>query len=230
MTTFSLGLTPETPCSYLPHQQQQLMVTLPDKNLTSSDYNLLVENGFRRNGDVFYRPNCQNCNACQSLRVDAMHFIAAKRHKRLLNKTSHLIWVWKSALDPNWFPLYEKYIAQRHANGSMYPANAAEFLKFCGSKSVKLHYLHAYDKGKLIAIAVTDEYESGYSAFYTFFDPDSAFSLGTRCILEQIKTAQKNHKHWVYLGFQVDECPAMRYKQDYQPHQRFKNSQWHSSS
>jgi arginine-tRNA-protein transferase len=152
-----------------------------------------------------------------------------KRHKRLLNKTAHLTWKWKSTLDPNWFELYEKYITKRHKNGSMYPPNSNDFLQFCQSTTVQLHYLHAYDEDKLIAVAVTDEYDTGYSAFYTFFDPESPFSLGTRCILEQINTAQKNHKLWVYLGFQVDDCPAMRYKRDYLPHQRFKNSQWHSS-
>lgn len=201
-------------------------MTLPQTPLNDEEQNLLVENGFRRNGQVFYRPRCPACQACESLRVDVAAFSPSKNHKRLLNKTAHFTWQITTELDANWFALYARYITARHADGSMFPPKADDFLRFIESAQTPLFYLHAYDGDTLVAVAVTDEYTSGLSALYTFYDPDSKLALGTRCILKQIEWAQKTNKTWLYLGFQVDDCPAMRYKRDFLPHQRFKLTHW----
>lgn len=230
MTTFSLGLTPVSACSYLPEQAQQLLMTLPQTPLNYEEQNLLVENGFRRNGSVFYRPRCPECQACESLRVDVNAFTPSRNHRRLLRKTAHFTWKVEDQLDENWFDLYARYITVRHAEGTMFPPNADDFLRFIESTQTDLFYLHAYEEEQLVAVAVTDKYHSGLSALYTFYDPGNRLTLGTRCILKQIELAQKMHTHWLYLGFQVDDCPAMRYKCDFLPHQRFKQSHWQASN
>jgi arginine-tRNA-protein transferase len=35
------------------------------------------------------------------------------------------------------------------------------------------------------------------------------------------------NKEWLYLGYQIDECPAMNYKTRFHPHQRLVNQRWH---
>ncbi|MFA0233158.1 arginyltransferase, partial [Vibrio sp. 10N.261.45.A7] len=60
----------------------------------------------------------------------------------------------------------------------------------------------------------------------TFFDPDIDISMGTLGVLFQIQHAQKEQKQWLYLGYQIDECPAMNYKVRFQRHQRLVNQRW----
>nr|WP_086938008.1 arginyltransferase [Thaumasiovibrio occultus] len=226
--SFTVGLTPSKPCSYLPEQQDQLMVVMDDEWHSRSHYRLLMDHGFRRSGDMIYRPNCPECKACQSIRVDCAYFSPSRSQRRILNKASNITAILKNAMDEDWFSLYSRYIEQRHADGSMYPPNKDDFARFSASEWMQPQYLHLYDnqEGKLIAIAVCDRFNDGLSALYTFFDPDSPLALGTLAILFQIKFAQTHQLRWLYLGYQVDECPAMSYKTRYKPCQRWVDGEW----
>ena len=76
-------------------------------------------------------------------------------------------------------------------------------------------------------IAVTDKTESGFSAFYTFFNPHIApRSLGTFMILQQIEFCQTFNLPYLYLGYQIDECRKMNYKNAFSPNQRFNGEFW----
>lgn len=64
------------------------------------------------------------------------------------------------------------------------------------------------------------------SAFYTFYDPDIKLSIGTLSVLYQLELTRKQGKRWLYLGYQIDECPAMSYKVRFDSHQRLVNHRW----
>jgi arginine-tRNA-protein transferase len=56
------------------------------------------------------------------------------------------------------------------------------------------------------------------SAVYTCFDPEqTARSLGTYAILQQIALARATGLPWLYLGFWIDGHPKMDYKRRFKP-------------
>jgi arginine-tRNA-protein transferase len=67
-------------------------------------------------------------------------------------------------------------------------------------------------------VAVTDVCANGISAVYTFYDPaETARSLGTCAILQQIELARRRGMPWLYLGFWIDGHPKMDYKRRFRP-------------
>ncbi|ELV8721387.1 arginyltransferase [Vibrio harveyi] len=222
-----IGLTNNHPCSYLPEREERVAVALDADLHTEQSYQVLMANGFRRSGDTIYKPHCQHCSACQPIRIAVPDFVASKSQKRLLNKGKALHWEMKPELDSNWFELYSRYICERHQNGTMYPPREDEFARFAQTTWLTTGFLHVYDdEARLVAVAVTDIMEHCASAFYTFFDPDYPLSLGTLGVLFQLEYCRQHNKHWLYLGYQIDECPAMNYKTRFQRHQRLVNQLW----
>ncbi|WP_194435886.1 arginyltransferase [Vibrio fluminensis] len=221
-----IGLTDNHPCSYLPGRQERVAVALDPSLHCSSNYEVLLANGFRRSGDTIYRPLCQQCNACEPIRVSAHRFKMTRSQKRLRNKASAITWQYKEQLDDDWYELYARYIEARHHSGSMYPPNRKSFEQFTLCNWLNTQYLHLYEDDKLIGIAVTDILSNSASAFYTFYEPHHPLSLGTLGVLLQLEHCQEQGKQWLYLGYQIDECPAMNYKVRFHPHQRLVNQSW----
>ncbi len=222
-----IGLTNNHPCSYLKDRMERVAVALDNSMQSDENYEILLANGFRRSGDTIYKPHCDACSACHALRIAVPDFVPSKSQKRLLNKVKdEITWQLKSELDENWFTLYSQYIKARHRDGTMYPPQKDEFDKFAKSQWLNTQFLHIYQHNQLIAIAVTDVLPHSASAFYTFFDPNSPLSIGTLAILLQVEFCKTHRKQWLYLGYQIDECPAMNYKVRFQRHQRLVNQRW----
>ena len=222
-----IGLTNNHPCSYLKDRMERVAVALDSSMQSDENYEILLANGFRRSGDTIYKPHCDTCSACHALRVSVPSFTPSKSQKRLINKMKpHLTWELKPKLDENWFSLYSKYIKARHRDGTMYPPQKDEFDKFANSQWLNTQFLHIYEDNQLIAVAVTDILPNSASAFYTFFDPESSLSIGTLAILIQLEYCKNSRKQWLYLGYQIDDCPAMNYKVRFQRHQRLVNQRW----
>ena len=226
LSNIRLGLTSSHQCNYLPNEQERIAIVMDEVVHTSQGYEMLMANGFRRSGSTIYRPFCETCQACQPIRISVQQFQPSKSQKRLIAKARSLTWKMKHELDHDWFALYSKYIVERHSNGSMYPPKKEDFSQFSSANWLNTGFLHIYDEQTLIAIAVTDLLDNAGSAFYTFFDPSYPISLGTLGVLIQLEWCKQNHKPWLYLGYQVDDCPAMNYKTRFKPHQKLVNQSW----
>ncbi len=203
-----------------------MAVALDEPNHSPEGYEILLANGFRRSGDVIYKPHCTLCQACEAIRVSIGDFKVSPSQKRIGSKSRHIRAEMKEELDEEWFELYARYIEARHRNGTMYPPKKDDFFKFAHCSWLPTRFLHLYDEERLIAVAVTDVMPHCASAFYTFFDPDYPISLGTLAVLKQIEYSQETQKQWLYLGYQIDECPAMNYKVRFHRHQRLVNHRW----
>ncbi|GAC14578.1 arginyltransferase [Aliiglaciecola lipolytica] len=222
------GLTQQFQCSYLAEKQEQLLVLVPDSDKSlASDYSYLAGAGFRRSGDQIYRPHCAHCRACQSIRILVEDFVASKSQRRIMNKNSDLSVFTSSKNKPEYFPIYEEYINQRHNDGSMFPASVAQYNGFIQCDWLDTLYIEFYLDQELIGVAVTDMLENAFSALYTFFKPEFANrSLGTYAIIQQIEQSRIYGKQFLYLGYQIDECQKMSYKRNFYPHQRFIDNKW----
>lgn len=229
-----VGVTPGADCQYLTDQTEQLAVVMSPEYHQRERYGALLAAGFRRSGHLIYRPHCPSCQACQALRVDVDHYRPSKSQKRHRSQLKRLTMHVSDQLDDHWFELYDRYITARHSEGNMYPAKRQDFLDFIHSDWLTPRFIHLYQneeqRSRLIAVAVSDVVDDGLSALYTFFDPHHRFSLGRVSIQAQLQLAKSMQLPWLYLGYQIDACAAMRYKADYYPHQRFINQQWRAIS
>lgn len=225
--TMKFGITSPFTCSYLPDQQEQLLVLVTDDEPSYAEYSLLIGAGFRRSGTQVYRPHCASCHACESIRLPVGQFTPSKSQKRILKRNADVNVKISHCDKPDYYPLYETYINQRHADGSMYPASQKQYQSFILSPWDKAIFIELYVEDELIGVAVTDDLGESLSALYTFFKPEEEKrSLGIYAILQQIELTKSLNKKYLYLGYQIDACQKMRYKQNFMPHERFFADKW----
>ena len=221
------GITTAFTCSYLPEQKERLLVFMSDTQPTMLEYNYLISAGFRRSGTQVYRPHCGSCNACESIRLPVNTFAPSKSQKRIIKRNQDLTIRISHNDKPEYYPLYESYINQRHADGSMYPATLEQYQGFVLSPWNNALFIELHTDDELIGVAVTDKLVSSLSALYTFFKPEEhQRSLGNFAILQQIELAKSLNKPFLYLGYQIDTCQKMSYKQNFLPHERFFGDKW----
>lgn len=224
---FKLGLTKSFTCNYLPENEERLLIAVDQRLHDSQHYAWLMSQGFRRSGNEIYRPHCESCNACQSLRVLVDKFQASPSQKRNLKRNQHFTIELSCQVKDNYYPLYEQYINTIHQDGSMFPATPEQYFSFITSKITPQLFIEIWHDELLISVAVTDDLPNALSAVYTFYHPDYRKSaLGVFSILQQIAIANELKRKFLYLGYQIDDCAKMNYKNRYHSHQIFIENQW----
>ena len=228
MSRIPLHITPEHPCSYLPEQQARTAFVSPDYQLTPFSTSRLAEAGFRRSGNVLYRPQCEGCTACESVRIPVAQFQPNRQQRRVWKKNADLdVYITDTIATDTNYALYEKYIQQRHFDGDMYPPTREQFESFLCVPWPQTFYIQFFLNEQLIAVATVDQYDNGLSAVYTFYDPEhEARSLGALAVLQQIELARGWNLPYLYLGFYVANCKKMNYKIQYQPLEHLQQGRW----
>jgi len=225
--SYQLGISQSFPCNYLPDQHERLLIAVDDRLQDAEHYDWLMSQGFRRSGDQIYRPHCINCSACMSLRVLTNLYLPSKSQKRLIKKNHQFTVKVSKELQENYYSLYEQYINKIHTDGSMYPANHEQYQSFLDCQLTKQIYIEIWHEELLISVAVTDVLKHALSAVYTFYHPDyREQSIGVFSIINQIDIAKQMQKEFLYLGYQIDQCQKMNYKNRYYPHQVLKENSW----
>ena len=221
--TTQLFLTAAMPCPYLPGRQERKLFTHLTGRRASSLHHLLSENGFRRSQNLIYRPACEGCNACQSVRIVAGEFAASARYRRVLKHNDDLIIdVRPTTATSEQYDLFKRYLESRHAGGGMNQMSFVDYeymVEDTPVQSVLVEYrLRDDPEQKLIAVALTDVMPDGLSMVYSFYDPDLAHrSLGTYLILDHIAQVRSAALSYVYLGYWVKDSPKMAYKAQFRP-------------
>jgi leucyl-tRNA---protein transferase len=221
--TTQLFLTAAMPCPYLPGRQERKLFTHLTGRRASSLHHLLSENGFRRSQNLIYRPACEGCNACQSVRIVADQFAPSARFRRVLRHNDDLtIEVRPPEATAEQFELFKRYLDVRHAGGGMTQMGYVDYeymVEDTPVQSVLVEYRLRDDPDRrLIAVALTDVMPDGLSMVYSFYDPDFAQrSLGTFLILDHIAQVRASELSYVYLGYWVKDSPKMAYKVQYRP-------------
>ena len=73
-------LTAPSPCPYLPGQEERKVFTHLVGERAAELNDLLTHGGFRRSQSIAYRPACETCRACVSVRVVADDFRPTPQH------------------------------------------------------------------------------------------------------------------------------------------------------
>ena len=221
--TTQLFLTAAMPCPYLPGKQERKLFTHLSGRRASSLHHLLSENGFRRSQNLIYRPACEGCNACQSVRIVANDFQPSGRFRRVLRANDDIaIEVRPTTATSEQYDLFKRYLESRHAGGGMNQMSFVDYeymVEDTPVQSVLVEYrLRDHPDNTLVAVALTDVMPDGLSMVYSFYDPELAHrSMGTFLILDHIAQVRSAALNYVYLGYWVKESPKMAYKALYKP-------------
>lgn len=218
---------PET-CGYLPGQQSVSAFANPYMQMDMATYNALIQRGFRRSGGYVYRPHCPDCAECISLRIRVDNFKLSRNDRRTLERNRDLeISLVEAHFSEEHFDLYRRYINQRHPGGSMENPDHDDYRRFLICEWAQTRFIEFRLDATLVAVAVTDLTDSGYSAVYTYFDPDLAQrSLGHFAILQQLEQTRREHFPFLYLGYWIRDCKKMQYKARYRPAEVFYRERW----
>lgn len=216
------------PCAYLEGQASRSLYVDPRLELDQQQLTLLSLNGFRRSGKVVYRPQCKQCQACTSVRIDCQQLQLSKSQKRVLRKNRDLTLVVETPDEAlKHYPVFQRYIDERHADGDMYPASFGQYREFLIEGFGNSRFLSAYLQGQYLGSLVFDIFEDGLSSVYCFFDPDeSRRSPATWLIISLSLVARSLRLPYNYLGYFVEGCQKMDYKNRFAPLQGFIDQQW----
>ncbi|MBF0614487.1 MAG: arginyltransferase [Magnetococcales bacterium] len=221
-------LSPPHPCGYLSHQTAHTLHVHPVQPMDMNRFEYLLATGFRRSGNLVYRPWCSECAGCIPVRVRVADFQMTRGLRRVIRRNHDLtIRTGRPTFSGEHFRLYQRYLDSRHGDGPMADPNPEDFMEFLHSDWCAVRFIDFRWRGRLIQTAVIDQLRNALSAVYTFFDPkESARSLGTLAILWEIEMARQMELDWLYLGYWIADCPKMRYKSRFQPLEAYVNRRW----
>lgn len=226
--TLQFYLTAPYPCSYITGREARSQVAAPSHFIDAGTYSKLVEQGFRRSGFFTYRPQCDDCCACLPIRIDATHFHPSRtqrkvwhRHQDLQTRSLPL------QMYAEHFELYQRYVSIRHPGAGMDDDTQTQYKQFLLTSRVDSTLIEFRDSTRrLQMVSLIDILDTGLSAVYTFFDPDTRGSLGTYNVLWQIAQCQAMNLPWLYLGYLIRESRKMTYKSQFKPHEILQDGIW----
>jgi leucyl-tRNA---protein transferase len=225
-------VTTAYPCGYLPKKLAQSLIATPQNLVDGTVYSGLIQQGFRRSGKFAYRPHCEHCNACISVRLPVNEFQAIRSQQRAFKRHAGLqTSIVEAGYDEEHFALYKAYQAQRHHHGPDHPADqedeAAQYQQFLCQSNVDSLMVEFRDTQHVLKmVSVIDIVMDGLSAVYTFYDANDKASYGTYSILWQIEWAKQLNLPYVYLGYWIANSQKMAYKQQFQPQEKLVNGEW----
>jgi arginine-tRNA-protein transferase len=200
---------------------------------------ILTQGGFRRSQNIAYRPACEGCRSCISIRTVVDAFVPTRNLERVLKRNTDLIGSPSTASPSSeQYSLFRAYLDARHSDGGMADMTVLDYAMMVGDSHVDTmvveYRLRGPDsgitgrgEGELIAAALTDILADGLSMVYSFYDPTQMDrSLGTFMILDHIARARKLGLPYVYLGYWVEGSRKMGYKRRFKPQEHLCAKGW----
>ncbi|MTI17392.1 arginyltransferase [Rhodobacteraceae bacterium RKSG542] len=232
-------LTAPSECPYLPDRKERKIFTHLVGGSAPALNDILTQGGFRRSQNIAYRPACEECRACVSVRVCVSEFFWTKSLKRQWKLGRDII---GTELPPGpsaeQYDLFHEYLNSRHQGGGMTEMSVMDYTMMVEDTHVDTllieyrkrsadSFITGVGEGPLLATALSDRLSDGLSMVYSFFDPNHRSpALGTFMILDHIVRAQQLGLPYLYLGYWVDGSPKMAYKERFQPQEHLGEQGW----
>lgn len=232
-------LTSPSPCPYLDGEMERKVFTHLVGEKAPELNDLLTQGGFRRSQNIAYRPACETCRACVSVRILTDEFQPTKNMRRLTKLNYDLIGT-ENQGEPTseQYSLFRSYLDSRHKNGGMSDMTVLDYAMMVEDSHVETKiieyrrrgpdsFVTGKGEGPLVAVALSDRMADGYSMVYSFFDPEEERrSLGTWMILDHIERTRQSGLPHVYLGYWVEGSRKMEYKTRFRPQQHLLANGW----
>jgi arginine-tRNA-protein transferase len=199
---------------------------------------LLTHGGFRRSQSIAYRPACENCRACISVRVVVDDFSPTRSMRRIFDRNRDVVAEMRAPIPSSeQYSVFRSYLDARHRDGGMADMTVLDYAMMVEDSHVNTKVIEyrrrpvevreSLGTRDLLAVALTDVLSDGLSMVYSCFDSqESARSLGTFMILEHIARAKLMRLSYVYLGYWVQGSRKMDYKGRFLPQQRLTPEGW----
>lgn len=232
-------LTAPSPCPYLEGQEERKVFTHLVGDRSGELNDLLTHGGFRRSQSIAYRPACEGCRACVSVRVVAVDFAPSRNMRRIAERNSDIVGEMRiPAPTSEQYSVFRAYLDARHRDGGMADMTVLDYAMMIEDSHVDTRLVEYRRRGpdtginrrgvgQMVAVALTDVLSDGLSMVYSFFEPDEADrSLGTFMILDHIERANRMGLPYVYLGYWVAGSRKMDYKGRFLPQERLMPAGW----
>ena len=230
-------LTASSACPYLPGREERKVFTHLIGRRAAALNDTLTQSGFRRSQTIAYRPACENCRACVSVRVKVDEFRLSKSFRRVLDKNRDLAGaVVRTEPTSEQYSLFRAYLDARHGDGGMADMTMLDYSMMVEdshveSRLVEYRFLPTDEserkEGPLIGVCLTDLLADGLSMVYSYYQPEQAArSLGTYMILDHIMRARNLGLPHLYLGYWVEGSKKMAYKARFLPQERLGMEGW----
>jgi arginyl-tRNA--protein-N-Asp/Glu arginylyltransferase len=223
-------LTAPSPCPYLGGKEERKVFTHLVGERAPELNNILTQGGFRRSQSIAYRPACEGCRSCVSVRVVAKDFRPTPSMRRVARRNADIASDMRIAVPTSeQYAIFRAYLDSRHRDGGMADMTVLDYAMMVEDSHIETRIIEyrLRGSGELLAIALTDVLGDGLSMVYSFFEPDQAArSLGTLMVLDHIARAQRMGLSYVYLGYWVRGSRKMDYKSRFLPQERLMPAGW----
>ncbi|MFY9760293.1 MAG: arginyltransferase [Xanthobacteraceae bacterium] len=231
-------LTAPSPCPYLAGKEERKVFTHLVGERAPELNNILTQGGFRRSQSIAYRPACEGCRACVSVRVVVKDFCPTQSMRRILRRNTDIGCEMRIAVPTSeQYSVFRAYLDSRHRDGGMADMTVLDYAMMVEDSHIETRIIEYRRRepdtatpnrgGDLLAIALTDVLGDGLSMVYSCFEPDQAArSLGTFMVLDHIARAQRMGLAYVYLGYWVRGSRKMDYKSRFLPQERLMPDGW----
>jgi arginyl-tRNA--protein-N-Asp/Glu arginylyltransferase len=232
-------LTAPSVCPYLPGREERKVFTHLIGRRAPGLNDALTQSGFRRSQTIAYRPACESCRACVSVRVLVEEFVETRSLRRIREINDDLVGrAIANQANSDQYSLFRSYVDARHGDGGMADMSVLDYSMMVEDSHVNTRIveyrqrgpdtaINGRGNGALIAACLTDILADGLSMVYSFYDPDEAErSLGTFMILDHLDRAQRLGLPHLYLGYWVEGSKKMAYKARFRPQERLGMNGW----
>ena len=231
-------LTAPSPCPYLSGKEERKVFTHLVGERAPGLNDLLTHGGFRRSQSIAYRPACEACRACVSVRVIADEFRPSRNMRRVIETNADMVGDMRALVPTSeQYSVFRAYLDSRHRDGGMADMTVLDYAMMVEDSHVETRIIEYRRRGadsgvtgrgeELLAVALTDVLSDGLSMVYSFFEPsEEGRSLGTFMILDHIARARRMGLPHVYLGYWVEGSRKMDYKGRFLPQERLASAGW----
>jgi arginine-tRNA-protein transferase len=232
-------LTSPSSCPYLIGKEERKVFTHIVGRRARELNDILTQGGFRRSQTIAYRPACENCRACVSVRVVIDDFSPTASMRRNLRRNRDLVGTLvTNRPSSEQYSLFRRYLEARHGDGGMVDMTVLDYSMMVEDSHVETRLveyrrrgpdtaINGRGQGSILGVSLTDVLGDGLSMVYSFFDPEAAGrSLGTFMILDHIAQAKAMGLSYLYLGYWVEGSHKMDYKARFRPQERLLPQGW----
>ena len=232
-------LTAPTRCPYLAGREERKVFTHLVGRRAGDLNDALTGGGFRRSQTIAYRPACDGCRACVSVRIVVADFRVTRSFRRVMERNRDLVGEMRAAsASSDQFSLFRRYLDARHGDGGMVDMSVLDYTMMVEDSHVETRLveyrrrgpdtaINGRGAGPLHAVVLTDVLRDGLSMVYSYYDPEEADrSLGTLVILDHVARARAMGLPYVYLGYWVEGSRKMAYKARFLPQERLMAEGW----
>src|SRR5580700_12193536 len=168
-------LTAPSPCPYLTGQEERKVFTHLVGERAPELNNILTHGGFRRSQSIAYRPACEGCRSCISVRVLVREFVPTRSMRRIAKRNADVTSE-MGALVPTseQYSIFRAYLDSRHRDGGMADMTVLDYAMMVEDSHVETRIIEyrrrgpdtpitGRGSGDLLAVALTDVLGDGLS-------------------------------------------------------------------